>query len=128
MADILRTRASYTEGELLTILPRLVEALKHAHSVGIAHRDLSPKNLTLDDSLENYIVCGFGTGLLLENPENPQVMTNEIIQKKAFLPPELADNYLKFKDFTYDVYTSDVYSLGVCLVGMMGVKNEGWDN
>lgn len=125
MEDILRTREKYTEGEIIGIFTKLVEALKVAHSARIAHRDLTPKNLTLGDDLIDYIICGFGTGIILENSSINTIMTNEIIQKKHFLPPELAENHLKFKDFTYDVFKADIYSLGVCVLIMMGIKNEG---
>lgn len=123
MEDVLRTRSSYNEGEIISLVIPLAQALSVAHKAKVVHREVEPKNFTLSDNLREYILCGFGRGAILEgNSDN--LLTNEIIQKKIFLSNELFDNYLKFKEFEYDPYKADVYSLGISILMMMGVKDE----
>lgn len=124
MDDILKSRSNYTEGEIIGIFYKLTMALAVAHSARIAHRNINTKNLTLNEDMTEYILCGFGTGYKMEDTTSVE-MSNEIIQKKHYLPPELYENYLKFKDFSYDFFKADIYSLGVCVLAMMGFKTEG---
>ena len=123
MDDILRTRACYTENEIISLVLPLVSGLLVAHNAKIAHRELEPKNFTLSDNLKEYVICGFGRGVLLED-SSELLLTNEIIQKKPFLSSELFANYLKFKEFEYDPYKADVYALGISILCMMGMKED----
>ena len=123
MEDILRSRENYSEGEIISLALPLLSGLIVAHTAKIGHRELEPKNFTLSDSLKEYVICGFGRGVLLES-SSEMLITNEIIQKKSFLANELFDNYLKFKEFEYDPYKADVYALGIGFLSMMGIKQD----
>ena len=123
MEDILRSRPNYSEAEIISLMLPLLSGLIQAHTAKVVHRELEPKNFTLSDNFKEYVICGFGRGVLLEGTSD-RMVTNEIIQKKAFLSSELMENYLKFKEFEYDPYKADVYSLGVSVLCMMGIKED----
>lgn len=123
MDDILRTRENYTEGEIISLVIPIAKGLVIAHKANIVHREIEPKNFTLSDNLKEYLLCGFGRGAILEK-SSEIMLTNEIIQEKSFLSNELFENYLKFKEFEYDPYKADIYSLGISILMMMGIKKE----
>jgi serine/threonine-protein kinase len=60
LAEIIRERAPLAWREALSIVLRIAEALHHAHSQGVLHRDLTPANVLLLSSGPK--IMGFGVG------------------------------------------------------------------
>lgn len=114
-------REYWSEVELMEMMRRMLEALRYAESKGIAHRDVKPQNIFLHNSHLKLSDFEASTNTSLS------LLSCSIQGSPFFLSPELKLKYLKSvqgeDDQTpYDPYKSDVYSLGITMVGLMLLK------
>lgn len=94
------------------------EVLQEAHSVGIIHRDIKPKNIFLHRGRQSEVVkvLDFGIAKMVGEASAAQRLTNagSVVGTPAYMAPE------RLKDHPYDG-RSDVFSVGVllfeCLTG-----------
>ncbi len=94
------------------------EVLQEAHSVGIIHRDIKPKNIFLHLGRQSEVVkvLDFGIAKMVGEASFAQRLTNagSVVGTPAYMAPE------RLKDRPYDG-RSDVFSVGVllfeCLTG-----------
>jgi len=112
--------ASYLdESTVQDIVRQIAGALRHAHSRGIAHRDVKPENVCfVDDDLDSPVVKLIDWGLAECFIENEgQFMTGEV-GSPNYVAPEVFE--LAF-GITTSGYTCacDVWSLGVLTYEMM---------
>lgn len=104
--ELLKDRVSVGRAEKL--LKQVAEALCFAHSRGVIHRDLKPKNV-LVDSLDNALISDFG---LAWAPGNKQLTaTGFSVGTPRFMSPEQLLGRSKGRD-----YKADVWSFGVMMV------------
>lgn len=90
---------------------KLVDALKYCHSQRIAHCDLKPANILLNDC--SYpVICDFGYALV-----NPLTNVSHFVGTTMFKPPEI------IKKVRYDPFAADIWSLGVVFAFMVCGKS-----
>lgn len=92
----------------LKLLISLCDALQHAHEAGVAHRDLTPQNVLVDEQ-EGVKVVDFGLSWSMANQE----VASCRVGTPGYLAPELIDN-LNDKDPNAD-HRVDIYSLGATI-------------
>lgn len=83
---------------------KIAEALAHAHSKGILHRDVKPSNLLLNDEGEVWIT-DFGLAKTLDSPDLTQ--TGEVVGTLRYMSPEQLNGRPDER--------SDVFGLGLTL-------------
>ncbi len=98
----------------LRVFRAIADAVGHAHSRGVIHRDLKPGNILLDDHLNPY-VTDFGLARR-ESSEAGSRLTQEglLIGTPAYMSPEQVR-----AEQTQVGPLSDLYSLGVILFEML---------
>ena len=98
-----RTRLDWTEAAQVTI--DVLQALEHAHALGVIHRDLKPANLMLDPS-GRTVVMDFGIARVLARAR--QTRAGNLVGTMEYIAPEI----IRGED---PDPRADLYSLGVVL-------------
>ena len=118
LAALLAAEAPMEPGEVERILREVSEALDHAHSRGVVHRDVKPDNI-MRDHTGRYVVMDFGIAKSLSGTQLTQ--TGGSIGTPKYMSPEQA------RGGDLDG-RSDFYSLGVvayqCFVGRVPFEGE----
>jgi WD40 repeat protein len=96
-----------------TYLEAVARAVHHAHTCGILHRDLKPRNLLVDKSERPY-VADFGLAKCLAiTGEAGLTHTGVLLGTPSYVSPEQA------QDAAHATAQSDVYSLGATLYAVL---------
>ena len=103
---------------VIKFLEQILSALKYLHSKRVAHRNIKPDNILLDEN-NNIKISGFGISALLkeenniENEEDEDLICHcSQVGRRDFVCPEIE------KDKNYD-YRCDIYSLGLTMLCLM---------
>ena len=110
LKDIIKTKAPFTNEEVLGISIQIANALEVAHSNNIVHRDIKPQNIlvTKDGGIK---VTDFG----IARATTSNTITTEAMGSAHYFSPEQArGGYVDFK--------SDIYSLGIIMFEMITGK------
>lgn len=101
-------------GETLSKFPfmQVCSAVQYIHSQGIAHMDVKLENILLDKYF-NAKVADLGVALDVSKTNG---FTDSRRGTQCYMAPEV--NYLLPTE-TFDAYTADIYSLGICLYAML---------
>ena len=105
----------YTEIELMNILIQLVSGLSFLQSQGVSHRDIKPQNVLIFKN-KVYKIADFGEAKqITKMSQNRQI--NTLRGTELYMSP-LLFNGLKTNqlDIKHNLFKSDVYSLGLCLI------------
>jgi serine/threonine protein kinase len=94
------------QDQIRKIISQVGEALHHAHSQGLVHRDVKPSNILIDQD-GNCLLTDFGITKVVEGTAK-FTQTGAIIGTPAYMSPE------QIKGETIDG-RSDIYSLGIIL-------------
>ena len=103
LRDLLNSRGRLIPREALDIMAGVLGGLAAAHDAGIAHRDVKPENVLLNDS-GAVKVADFGLARLLV--QTSQTKTGMIIGTAAYLAPEQVAG--EGADARTDVYAAGV--------------------
>lgn len=94
---------------VLLVVARVAEALGHAHSQGVVHRDVKPANVMVDLESDQVKVTDFGIARVADTQ---RTQTGMVLGTPSFMSPEqLAGRRLDGR--------SDLYSLGVMLFQLL---------
>jgi serine/threonine protein kinase/tetratricopeptide (TPR) repeat protein len=101
--------------EFYRIAARLIadaaDALEHAHSLGIVHRDVKPGNLLVDQDGKVYVA---DFGLARFGPDAGFTMSGDLLGTLRYMPPEQALARHGLVD-----HRADVYGLGCTLYELL---------
>ena len=112
VSDYKEMYLTFTDNDVKFYIYQILKALDHAHSKGIMHRDVKPKNIMIDhDNRELRLIdWGLAEYFHMDKDYNCKVASRE------YKGPELLVNIR-----TYD-YSLDIFSLGCVLAGMIFKK------
>ena len=111
---IIRRKYSYfyTERDLINILCQLILTLAQLQKYNIAHRDIKPQNILIKNG--RYKICDFGESIILNKSE---IIIQKIRGTELYMSPIIFFGLKdKFKQVRHNVYKSDVFSLGLCIL------------
>ncbi len=110
LKDIIKTKAPFTNEEVLGISIQIANALEVAHSNNIVHRDIKPQNILV--TKEGGIkVTDFG---IARATTSNTITTDTMGSVHYFSPEQARGRYVDFK--------SDIYSLGIIMFEMVTGK------
>ena len=102
----------YTETDLINILCQLIFVLAELQKNNIAHRDIKPQNILIIQG--RYKLSDFGESIITKN-NNP--ISQEIRGTELYMSPILFFGLKqKLQQIQHNVYKSDVFSLGLCIL------------
>ena len=106
LKDIIKTKAPFSNEEILGISIQISNALEVAHSNNIVHRDIKPQNILV--TKEGGIkVTDFG---IARATTSNTITTDTMGSVHYFSPEQAKGSYVDFK--------SDIYSLGIIMFEM----------
>ncbi len=95
--------------QVLRTLARVAQALAHAHTQGVVHRDVKPANVMIDPATDSVKVTDFGIARITDAC---RTRTGLVLGTPSFMSPEqMAGRRVDGR--------SDLYSLGVMLFQML---------
>jgi eukaryotic-like serine/threonine-protein kinase len=114
MRERLKREGPFTPSEAERVVREVADALDHAHSEGVVHRDIKPDNIILDG--HHAMVTDFGIARALSESTSTLTQTGVVIGTPAYMSPEQISG-----DSIIDG-RSDIYSLGCVLYEMLAGK------
>lgn len=127
---VTKLRSPLRESAIIDVMICLADALRHAHSRGVLHRDIKPGNILICrgsqvDHAEGFDVDGqkwvpkladFGLAKLLDE-HSELTQTNQVMGTVSFMAPEQATGQSSEADTR-----TDIYSMGAVLYWLISGK------
>jgi eukaryotic-like serine/threonine-protein kinase len=110
VSEWIRERGKLSVKETLTVSKQLLNAIGHAHSVGVIHRDIKPNNILLCDN-GNVKVMDFGLAKVVQDISQ-NTMTQTAAGTLYYMSPE------QIKGLKNVDNRSDIYSVGMSIYEM----------
>ena len=105
----------YKEEELIHIIKQLVDVLAFLQKQNISHRDIKPQNILVFKN-NVYKVADFGEAKQIENM-TINLACNSLRGTELYMSPLLFNGLRTGQvDIRHNVFKSDVYSLGLCIL------------
>jgi serine/threonine protein kinase len=106
----------------LSVHAQIAGALAWLHERGLAHRDVKPANILVEDETNRAILIDFG--LVLTESSEDLTRTGELIGSLPYLPPEAFDDKARQSPAAMDVWSLSV-SLYQSLSGELPFQAQG---
>lgn len=106
------TARSLPESRARKIFRQVVSAVHHLHRNGVAHLDISPENIFLDDQGDAKL-ADFGVARRLSGHDQDQLPPHVVFSKRFYMAPEV------YYQRPFQPTKADVYSLGVTLLCLL---------
>lgn len=113
LQNVIDTQSVVQPEIMIFYMKQLLDALEYCHSQGVAHRDIKPINIFLDDEY-GIVLADFGFSFI----QSTCGITNECCGSFWYRSPELIA--IDRKD--YDPYKVDVWALGITFFQMVTGK------
>lgn len=113
LGTTLRARGPLPVADALGVALDVAEALRHAHSCGVVHRDVKPDNILLDAGGAYLIDFGFASAPSLTSAGNAAREAGQLVGTPDYVSPEMVAGK-QLGD-----WRSDFYSLGCVLFEML---------
>ena len=116
IASRIENKQAWSLEELLDCLDQLIKGFVYLQIKGIAHRDVKPKNIFIENDYKTFKIGDLGSSRVATGKDFTVTGTD------SYLSPKVRQGFI---DDTYsptrinhDLYKSDVYSLGITLLYM----------
>ena len=114
LADVLRAQGPLDADRAISVALPVLEALDHAHRMGIVHRDIKPDNILIEASTGRPLLVDFGISKRVnEDGTMPDAHDGMVVGTPLYMSPEQA---LGHRDV--DART-DIYAMGALLYQMI---------
>ena len=105
----------YTEDELIQITKQIINVLSFLQKQNVSHRDIKPQNILVFKN-NIYKVADFGEAKQIENM-TINLACNSLRGTELYMSPLLFNGLRTGQvDIRHNVFKSDVYSLGLCIL------------
>lgn len=111
ISNRLKWNSRFTENDALSICYKILTATEYAHSLSVIHRDLTTKNIMINNDLSIKIL-DYGLGYIKGNKEYERITTGAI-GTGSYIPPQVRDNPQLIDT------RIDLYQIGVLLHEML---------
>ncbi len=112
IAEWLKEKGRFSAAETIAIGSQIINAIRHAHKVGVIHRDIKPNNVLLNED-GTVKVMDFGLAKVIQEGGTQNTVTHAAAGTLYYMSPEQVKG-LKNVD-----KRSDIYSLGMTLYEML---------
>lgn len=112
VSEIMRENGKYSAKETLSVTNQLLNAINHAHSVGVIHRDIKPNNILLCED-GTVKVMDFGLAKVAQEHGSQMTATQAAAGTLYYMSPE------QIKGLKNVDARSDIYSIGMSVYEML---------